>query len=246
MNETTARLNPDLDIQRLSEEFGQRGRIRISDVLVDAFATKTLKSLQGDMPWQLMYFNHEGKGTDMVGRLSPQQQARMSESQKQALADRIHADAAHRYQSWYKGYDILMARREGREQHLYLQKFLDFMGSDELFEFIEAVSGDRQFNRVDCHACRYEPGHFLREHSDQSPFENRRLAYVFNFSPNWEADFGGLTHFMDDDHQLADTYVPEYNSLLLFRVPVNNSVSMVANYAPRARYSITGWFTRYD
>ena len=120
------------------------------------------------------------------------------------------------------------------------------MGSDELFGFIQQVSNDRVFNRVDCHACQYLPGHFLKEHVDSSPFENRHMAYVFNFTRDWDADYGGLTHFLDDDHQVVDTFIPDFNTLTLFRVPVPHSVSTVAAFAPRPRYSITGWFTRYN
>jgi Rps23 Pro-64 3,4-dihydroxylase Tpa1-like proline 4-hydroxylase len=245
MNESASRLNPGLDREGLAETFQSNGRVRIADVLAPEFAEQVYQSIDGDIPWSLMYFDHEASGPDVIGRLTPRRRARMSEAEFQALVERVHADAATRYQSWYKGYDILAARREGRDPGLFLQRFLDFIGSDELFDLVRQVSGDQLFNRVDCHACRYDPGHFLKEHADKSPFEDRRMAYVFNFSRAWDADFGGLTHFLDDDHQVTDTFIPRFNSLVLFRVPVNHSVSMVANFAPRPRYSITGWFTHY-
>ena len=116
----------------------------------------------------------------------------------------------------------------------------------ELFNFVQEVSGDREFNRVDCHACRYRPGQFLREHGDESPFEARHMAYVFYFTRDWHPDFGGLTWFADADGRLTHTGVPGFNSLTLFRVPVTHGVTQVASFAPRPRLSITGWFTRYD
>ena len=64
------RLNRALDVQALQSPFAREGRIRISDVLDEDFAARTLASLEGDIPWHLMYFNHEGKGKDMVGRLN--------------------------------------------------------------------------------------------------------------------------------------------------------------------------------
>jgi Rps23 Pro-64 3,4-dihydroxylase Tpa1-like proline 4-hydroxylase len=240
------RINPDLDTEALAAQFQRDSRIRIADVLAPEFAEQVLECLEGEVPWRVMYFDHQATGPDVIGKIYPEQRAGMSEDQWQAVVARIHADAVDKYQSFYKGYDVLLARRNGIDQDLFLQKFLDFMGSDELFDFIRAVSGDQLFNRVDCHACCYEPGHFLKEHVDASPFEQRRMAYVFNFSKEWNADFGGLTHFLDDDHQITDTFIPQFNSLVLFKVPVNHSVSMVANYAPHRRYSITGWLTHYE
>ena len=120
---------------------------------------------------------------------------------------------------FYNAYDVLDARRKGQDPQLFLQQFLAFMGSDELFGFIQQVSNDSVFNRVDCHACRYLPGHFLKEHVDSSPFEDRHMAYVFNFTRDWDADYGGLTHFLDDNHQVVDTFVPDFNTLTLFKVP---------------------------
>ena len=246
MTAVVPRINPKLDIPALAEEFQQRGKIRISNVLNEEFANEVLACLQKDVPWRLMYYNHLGKGPEVVGRIYPRQWEVMSERQKQDLVDRIHQDAKDKFQYFYNAYDVLVARRKGHDPNLYLQKFLDFMGSDELFGFVQQISGDRVFNRVDCHACRYLPGHFLKEHVDSSPFEKRHMAYVFNFNRNWDADYGGLTHFLDDQHRVIETFIPDFNSLTLFRVPVPHSVSVVSAFAPNPRYSITGWFTRYN
>jgi len=246
MNTTTALINPQLDIDALAAEFRLNGKIRISDVLTNDFASKVFDCLHTEVPWQLMYYNHKGKGPEVVGRIYPQQWQAMSEEQRQALTNKIYQEATENFHYLYNGYDVLDARRKGQDPQLFLQTFLDFTGSDEYFNFIRQVSGDQVFNRVDCHAARYLPGHFLKEHVDSSPFENRHMAYVFNFTHNWDADFGGLTHFLDDNHQITDTFIPSYNTLTLFKVPVPHSVSVVTAFAPNPRYSITGWFTRYN
>lgn len=242
----SARINPDLDIPALATEFQKNGKIRISNVLSEAFAGKVFHCLENDVPWRLMYYNHHGKGPEVVGKIYPQQWDAMSEEKKQAFTRRVHEEAKENFHYFYNAYDVLDARRKGQDPHLFLQSFLDFMGSDELFGFIQQVSNDRVFNRVDCHACRYLPGHFLKEHVDSSPFEKRHMAYVFNFTRNWNADYGGLTHFLNDQHQIVETFIPDFNTLTLFKVPVPHSVSSVAAFAPRPRFSITGWFTHYD
>ena len=198
MKLTSPRINPDLDIPALADEFRQHGKIRISNVLTEDFANQVFTCLDDNVPWRVMYYNHKGKGPEVVGRIYPQQWAVMSEEQKQALIERVREEAGNNFHYLYNGYDVLDARRKGQDPQLFLQKFLDFVGSHEYFNFIRQVSGDQVFNRVDCHAARYLPGHFLKEHVDSSPFENRHMAYVFNFTRNWDADFGGLTLFLDD------------------------------------------------
>ena len=246
MAQPAARINPELDIPTLAAEFRANGKIRISNVLTEDFANQVLHCMDNDVPWRLMYYNHQGKGPEVVGKIYPQQWNVMSAGQQQALTDRVNEEAKDRFHYFYNAYDVLDARRKGQDPQLFLQQFLAFMGSDELFGFIQQVSNDRVFNRVDCHACQYLPGHFLKEHVDSSPFEDRHMAYVFNFTRDWDADYGGLTHFLDDDHRVVDTFIPDFNTLTLFKVPVPHSVSTVAAFAPRPRYSITGWFTRYN
>ena len=246
MSQPLPKINPDLDISTLAEKFRRDGKIRVSNVLSEDFANRVFRCLDQDVPWRLMYYNHQGKGPEVVGRLYPHQLESMDKSQQLALIERVNEEAKDNFHYLYNAYDVLDARRKGQEPGLFLQKFLDFMGSDELFEFIRKISDDQIFNRVDCHACRYLPGHFLKEHVDSSPFEHRHMAYVFNFSEDWDADFGGLTHFLDDQHLVTDTFIPHFNTLTLFKVPVPHSVSAVSAFAPNPRYSITGWFTRYN
>ena len=241
-----ALINPELDRAQLAATFARDGKVQVADVLRPDFADALYQCLTHDVPWRLMYYNHGARGPEVVGRIFPEQRAAMSEADMQALVDKVTGEARKEFHYLYEAYDVLDARRRGLDRGLLLQQFLDFMGSDELFDFIRDISGDTEFNRVDCHACRYLPGHFLKEHADTSPFEQRHMAYVFYFTRDWHPDFGGLTYFLDDAGQVTDTFVPSYNSLTLFKVPVAHCVSQVASFAPRPRNSITGWFTRYN
>lgn len=240
-------INPDLDTGALRETFLREGRVKIHDVLRPDFAEAIHDCLANDVPWRLAYYQPELSGTaEASSRLSPAEQRRLGPEGLEALVSKVAEEAGSQFQYLYDAYDVLDARRRGLDPGLLLQEFLSFVGSDALFHFVQEVSGDTAFNRVDCHACRYRPGHFLREHSDQSPFEQRHMAYVFYFTRDWHVDFGGVTHFRDDAGRVTDSLVPDYNSLTLFRVPVAHCVSQVASFAPRPRLSITGWFTRYD
>ena len=240
-------INPALDIGALRAAFARDGRVTIDEILRPEFAQAVHACLAGDaIPWRLAFYRHDAEGPATVGRLTPDQQRELGPEGVAALETKVREEARERFQYPYDVYDVLKARREGRDPGLFLQQFLSFLGSDELFAFVEEVSGNTEFNRVDCHACRYRPGHFLREHADLSLFENRHMAYVFYFTPDWHLDFGGLTTFQDEDGRILECLAPGFNRLTLFRVPVLHSVTPVADYAPHPRHSITGWFTRYD
>lgn len=240
-------INPALDTGALRRRFERDGKVRIADVLRPDFAAAIHNCLANDVPWQLACYDPEQSGrTASAQRLTPVQQRDLGPAGLARLEERVKRQARDGFQYLYDAYDVLEARRQGRDPGLLLQEFLSFMGSDELFGFVQEVSGDTAFNRVDCHACRYRPGHFLREHGDESPFEQRHMAYVFYFTREWHEDFGGITWFKDAGGRVTDALAPDYNSLTLFRVPVPHAVTQVADFAPRSRLSITGWFTRYD
>lgn len=239
-------INPALDTGALRQAFQRDGKVQIKDVLRPDFAEAIYQCLLNDVPWELAVYRAGKSGKAAFARYSAEEVAAMGEEGYSRLEDEARASASHQFQYLYDAYDVLKARRESRHPELLLQEFLTFMGSDELFDFAREVSGDLEFNRIDCHACRYRQGQFLREHGDHSPFENRHMAYVFYFTPDWHADYGGVTYFLDQDGGVLEALIPQFNSLTLFRVPVAHSVSQVASFAPKPRLSITGWFTRYD
>jgi len=239
-------LNPDLDLGALRQAFTETGRVKVPQVLRPDFAEAMHACLETDVPWQLSYHAPQTPGRDTFRRLSAREVEALGDDGLRDLVRRVEGRAAEGFQYLYEAYDVLRARRAGRDPDLRLQAFLSFLGTDELFDFVQDISGDTAFNRVDCHACRYRPGHFLREHADESPLERRHMAYVFYFTRDWHEDFGGVTFFKDDAGRITDSYVPDFNSLMLFKVPVLHSVSQVASFAPRPRLSITGWFTRED
>jgi Rps23 Pro-64 3,4-dihydroxylase Tpa1-like proline 4-hydroxylase len=94
---------------------------------------------------------------------------------------------------------------------------------------------------ADAQATLYRSGHFLTAHDDNTPGTKRLAAYVLSFTPVWRPEWGGLLEFLDDTSQVETGYVPGFNTIKLFRVPMTHYVSMVAPSAMSGRYSITGW-----
>jgi len=91
---------------------------------------------------------------------------------------------------------------------------------------------------------KYTSGNFLSPHSDRG---NGRLAFVINLTKYWKPQYGGNLHFLNDERtEITETYVPQFNNLLLFYVPENRGiphyVSHVVSNIKISRYAITGWF----
>ena len=96
---------------------------------------------------------------------------------------------------------------------------------------------------------RFTSGDFLNLHSDhrpETPYCTRRYAFVLGLNRYWHHEWGGLTLFPPEFTEqtlpdIAQAVCPEYNSLLLFRVPKRHCVTQITPQAIESRNSISGW-----
>jgi Rps23 Pro-64 3,4-dihydroxylase Tpa1-like proline 4-hydroxylase len=90
---------------------------------------------------------------------------------------------------------------------------------------------------------KYTESHFIAPHDDRAYKEvngehfSRHIAVIYYSSKNWKAEFGGQLV----DMVTGKEYVPEFNSLVAFRVPRFHQVKPVL-VPSLERYSIFGWF----
>ena len=85
----------------------------------------------------------------------------------------------------------------------------------------------------------YTSGCFLGQHSDG--VGSRQVAFVANFTRNWQPDFGGcLTVLENGKWTIVE---PKFNSLVLMNVRGGSChyVSQVASWVDKKRIAITGW-----
>jgi Rps23 Pro-64 3,4-dihydroxylase Tpa1-like proline 4-hydroxylase len=123
-----------------------------------------------------------------------------------------------------------------------LREFFNYVCGETFLSFIKSVTGHLNIITATGQATCYRPSCFLRRHNDFSDKENRAAAYVFGFTPDWQADWGGLLHIQDDNDAIVASHIPAFNTLTLFRVPRQHFVSQVASFAKGVRYTTTGWF----
>lgn len=236
-SEVSVRLNPELDREACRESFGRDRRVHIRDVLAYESAQRILECLESEVTWNLV-FNEGLKHHD----LRPNQLAAMSPKQEATIMAHVNQGARDGFQYLYHSYPMYDSYRDGNDPGHYLHTVHEFINSEPMLDFVRAVTGFDDIAYADSQATLYGPGHFLTRHNDDVEGKSRRCAYIFNFTPRWRPDWGGLLEFVDADGHVSGGLVPSFNALNLLAVPFDHYVSYVAPYAGGKRYSITGWF----
>lgn len=229
-------LNATLDPAAIRARFSADGYVHVPDILPFENAVRIHECLTEGTEWNLV-FNDRSRHIDM-----PVEQFRtLPRDKADQLQRAIFAQAGRGFQYCYHNYPIYDAQAAGRNAGHLLHRFCEFLNSDVFLEFARAATGAEDIALVDAQATRYMPGHFLTTHDDTSEGKNRKAAYVFNFTRNWSADWGGYLQLLDDAGHVRRGLKPSFNALNLVAVPQNHNVGFVAPFAAGVRLSITGW-----
>ena len=227
-------LDPWVDASKLAPIFARAGRLHIPGVLAPAGAAALHLHLSQELPWSLVV--HDG---ECVREAKPELRRQYGEELDQNLRKEAYGSAANRFQFLYEYSSVTPSRSDVPSS--LLTQFLEFLNSPPFIRFARELTGRAAIDWADGQATCYRAGHFLTAHDDSAANQNREAAYVFNFTPTWKADWGGLLQFIDSDGHIVEAYTPRFNALNIFTVPQLHCVSAVAPFAPAARYSITGW-----
>lgn len=235
------RINPLLDADQLHADFQAKGRIHIADFLVLDDAERLVQFLKNSTAWRLV-LNSGSK----VFELDRKAQSALTPEQRNQLDQAAYAEARYGFQYCYETIRVADAQDERAASGTLLDEFALFLSSSSVLAFLKTVVGDGSISFADAQATAYGPGHFLTAHDDAVAGKNRRAAFVFNLSRDWSLDWGGLLAFHERGAGTAEVMVPAFNAINLFSVPQLHSVTMVAPFAPRRRYSVTGWLRSGD
>ena len=230
-------INQSLDIAAVRDRLQREGRVQIADYLQAAAAERLHECLAQEVPWTLAIRDERGPRT-----VPADEYRELGDEALAALLLRTAESArGGEYRFAYDSYMMVSAYKDGRDPGLLLHRVLEFFNAPDYLGFVRALTGDGSIRRINAQATRYRPGHFLRYHTDVDSQEGRRYAYVLNLSRDWQADWGGLLQFIDEDSRVQDSFLPRWNSLSLFKVPAGHAVSLVAPWADTDRLAITGW-----
>lgn len=232
-------INNDLDFESYRIDLARNTRVQIPDFLQLAAAERLHHCLQNEVPWSL------AERSDGISKtVSATDYALMDEQARAKHLQKAYIRAKTQFQFVYESYMMVKASIEGRDPGLILHAILGFLNSAEFLEFARWLVNDPGISHVGAQATRYRNGHFLTRHQDKDQHEDRAYAYVINLAKNWQADWGGLLQFQNDQGDVTQTFVPHWNSLSLFKVPQSHSVSLISPFATEDRLAITGWLLR--
>jgi len=230
------RLDPSVDADLVGQVFRKFGRAHITGILDPVSAGRVHRCLSDETPWGVALFDEHGHrdlGVPSLAALDP-----VARGALLASIDRV-ATTGFAYR--YSNFRLDDHYHAGEHRDLFLMRFYEFINSPPFLEFARKVTGVPEIDYADAQATRYGRGDFLTTHDDDVEGKNRHAAYVFNFTPQWRTDWGGLLAFPDEFGHLHEAFSSAFNALNLMRVPMPHSVTQVATFAGGSRYSITGW-----
>jgi len=228
------RINPDLDVEGLARAYAAEGRVRIYGLLA-AGAVALHDDLAAREDWIHLISTGEG-----VIELDPAARARLGAAEWQAIARGAHERARTGFQYRYQALRV-PDEEEIADGDDLVCAFARLMQSAPMLDLLRAVTGAGELAFTDGQATAYGSGDFLTGHDDDVAGKDRLAAYVFGLTQNWRLEWGGLLLFHGPHDRTASALAPRFNSLDLFRVPQQHSVSEVTFAAPHRRFSVTGW-----
>ncbi len=232
-------VNPELNTSLLANAFKKSSRLQIPDFLSQSAAKSILECLK-TLDWRLV-LNENGKHFDIhpaqIDALGPTKTSLIINAAKQ----RRHSQ----FQYLYKNYPIADMVSSGNLSEDVLIRLYETFNSEAVLRFLNQVTcADAEF--CDMQATNFQAGHFLNHHDDGVIGKNRKFAYVYSLTPEWTAELGGQLEFFDSNRKMTDAFVPAFNTLSIFSVPVMHQVSPVIEDTQKERISITGWFRTHN
>lgn len=228
-------INNDLDLDRWRRHLAVHGRVQVPAFLQDTAAEALASELEQRVPW------HLAERVSGASRTSPRGEYPEDVVHAARLRE-AYALAGDRYQFAYDSYMLVKAAMEGWDPDLLVHRVLQFLNGPQFIAFARYLGADDTLTHVTAQCTRYRPGHFLMPHDDQDVQEGRRFAFVVNLTRDWRPDWGGQLQFLDGEGAIAETFLPRWNTLSLFRVPQGHQVTLVAPWAAHPRHAITGWW----
>ncbi len=232
-------INPRLPVADLQARFARDRRIVVDEILAPDAAEALYQCLLREVPWEIVF----RRGREVV-TLTAADLRRLPQQQLDQLMSDVQRQAQTDFQFLYWKFSMVDAYQRQVLPQLLTHRLLEALAAPATLELLRQITGFADIKRVDAQATLYRPGNFLTRHTDDHDGAYiRRAAYVIQLCKDWQADWGGLLHFLDARGDVTHTFVPRFNSMALFAVPTPHVVSTVAPFAPGPRFGITGWFT---
>jgi Rps23 Pro-64 3,4-dihydroxylase Tpa1-like proline 4-hydroxylase len=235
-------LHLDIDPVQLRERYAATGIVQIQPFLAEADANRLASHLQQRDDWTLS-IKSGAKGTLDFGRAVREQ---FGPAKIESFIKFAHPEDESQFRFAYEKIVAVEGEAEQKERDSVLAEFATFMSSSPVLDMFRDVTGSSEIDFADVQATRYTAGHFLTKHHDKKSGSRRIAAYVLGLTDDWLPEWGGLLLFHDRAGDVAQGFTPKMNTLSLFSVPQDHSVSAIVPYCSRPRLSLTGWLRPFS
>ncbi|WP_371396547.1 2OG-Fe(II) oxygenase family protein [Fretibacter rubidus] len=223
----------------LTGRFAAAGRIRIDNVLHDNVSMELLTALKV-LDWRLVMNDAHGRHVD----ISPSEQKRLGAKAIRQLKTQAQKRALSQFSYLYENYPLYDRVQQKLPVPKILSEIFTALSHETFITYMREVTG-KGIDYCDIQATRYRSGHMLTEHDDNVSGKNRHCAYVLSMCAGWQRKWGGNLEFLEPNQSITDTFVPQFNALSIFAVPVPHRVSKVRPGVLASRYSLTGWMRHH-
>lgn len=224
------------DIQHLRSQYQKNGLIQLHNFLNPASVSDAENAISTHTAWML-----SGVDADRRPISEPESMEKLINQEISTIGSSAYQAAAYEFRYRFRSFSLITDPHKVPNS---LREIRAFFMSNTFKLFIENLTLEKYSGNIDGHLAKYCPGDFLATHTDAvSPTDSRRreTAFVFYLTKKWRYDWGGLTSFWNTDGS-GLTLNPSYNTLLVFKVPTEHSVSLITPFAPNSRFSVAGWF----
>lgn len=231
-------LSDSVDIGAARAMMAKATRCQIPGLLDDETLAAAREAVKAVPRWTLV--------TKLSGRHFDLDSAAMSELPADKRADferHVEAEAKRGFAYLYDSYSLYDKWHKGelRGESPVLCDLFELLNSEAFLGAMRTVLDAPEIAFADAQLTRYTRGHFLTTHDDGVAGKNRIAAFVLTLSERWRENWGGLLEFYRPDGSLETRFVPQGNTLSLFRVPQPHAVTPVGDKVKAARVSVTGW-----
>ena len=230
----TSLINKNLDTDTIRNDFANKRKVAINDIFDGNFALLFYKTIR-KIPltsWNIV-----------CGVNNTKYENKITGENKKSNIDNA-AKARQTFGEDKFAYVFYRTMCDKKVHFLPEKTMRDLLMSPYFINLIYKMTGIQVTHLNQMFLSRYKSGHFLAPHSD---INNGKIAFVINFSANWKPQYGGVLHFLSEDRRdIIDSYVPKFNSMMIFEVPEKGIPHFVSHIAPNVRhtrYALTGWYS---